>query len=164
MSKTANKLSSKAPAKKRDAASADIAAALHGILADTFVLYMKTHGAHWNIEGPNFHSLHLLFEGQYNELWLALDPLAERIRALGDYAPHSFAEILKRAALKECKGGGKPAEMLDDLLKSQESLVANLHKAARLAQEAGDEVSAGMLLARIEVHDKQAWMLRASLK
>lgn len=140
----------------------EIAAGLRVVLADTFVLYFKTHSFHWNVEGPRFKSLHELFEEQYTELWGFTDACAERIRALDSYGPGSFKEILAEAGLQEAGQIPDAQGMIEALEADNRAIVAGaIFPALRKAQEAGDEASADLLIGRIEVHEKAAWMLRS---
>lgn len=139
-----------------------IVESLNHILADTFVLYMKTHSYHWNVEGPHFDALHRLFGEQYTDMWTAMDDLAERIRALGATAPHNAAEMIKASDLKESKKTPKAMDMVKELAKDHETLSKHLAAAIEVAAEVGDEVSADMLIARQTFHDKTAWMLNAT--
>jgi starvation-inducible DNA-binding protein len=132
-------------------------------LQDTFTLYAWTHGAHWNVTGPHFATLHALFETQYNELWAALDPIAERLRALGVKAPGTAAD-LAHGRLRDPQAVPREATaLLKQLLAGNEALAAELRQAARRAAEAGDDATADLFIGRIDAHDKHAWMLRASL-
>lgn len=139
------------------------AKALSHVLADTYVLYLKTHNYHWNVEGPDFRQLHLMFEEQYQDMWAALDLIAERIRALGCYAPGTYAKFAALATIKENQDIPKAHDMLSELTKDNESIIATLAKATKAAQDAGDEPSAGMLTDRQAIHEKAAWMLRSML-
>jgi len=136
---------------------------LQHILADTFTLYFKTHAYHWNVEGPHFDALHRLFGEQYTEMWTAMDDLAERIRALGDYAPMTVAELTKPGDLKmPTKKTMKAMDMIKDLAKDHETLSKHLAAAIEKASEVGDEATADMLIGRQAVHDKTAWMLNST--
>ena len=136
---------------------------LQHILGDTFTLYFKTHAYHWNVEGPHFDTLHKLFGDQYTEMWTAIDDIAERIRALGDYAPTNVAEIMKPSDLKlPKKAKMKAMDMVKDLAKDHETLSSHLAKAIEKCMEVGDETTADMLIGRQAVHDKTAWMLNAT--
>lgn len=139
-----------------------IVQALKQALADSYTLYLKTQNFHWNVTGAQFHSLHLLFETQYNDLALAVDAIAERIRALGDHAPGSFTEFGKLATVKEAKGVPAAAEMVKALAKDQAILVSTWKKVLIAAEKAGDDVTAGMATARREIHEKNRWMLESS--
>ncbi|MCB1518437.1 MAG: DNA starvation/stationary phase protection protein [Hyphomicrobiaceae bacterium] len=136
---------------------------LNTILGKTFGLYVQTHGYHWNVEGPEFRQLHSQFEEQYTNLWGALDEIAERIRILGAYAPSSIAEL---AALggEEAASAQSAAAMVAALIEAHEAMAADLRGAIVAAQEAEDEVSAGFLTDRLEWHEKELWMMRASAK
>ncbi len=141
-----------------------IAAGLGHLLADTYTLYLKTHNFHWNVEGPMFNTLHLMFEQQYTELALAVDSIAERIRALGVKAPGSYAAFAKLSSIAEETGNPKATEMIRQLAAGQEAIVRTARKIFPLAESAGDEPSADLLTQRMQVHEKNAWMLRALLK
>lgn len=136
-------------------------AGLHAALADTFLIYFKTHAYHWNVTGPNFGALHDFFGGQYKELWDAVDLIAERIRALGGVAPNSLEVLLKAARLTEARKHGNAATMIKDLLADHEKLVGELTALAELADEYDDLATENMVVDRIEAHEKMAWMLRA---
>lgn len=140
-----------------------IASALARILADTHVLYLKTHGYHWNVTGPHFQSLHTLFEEQYTELFEALDELAERIRALGEFAPGSTKQFLELATLSEDPSVPDANAMLTNLVQDNEALVRSLRSAIEEAEEAGDAATADLLTERLDKHEQAAWMLRSSL-
>lgn len=137
--------------------------ALKAILADTYSLQLKTQNYHWNVEGPLFHSLHVMFEEQYNELFSAVDVLAERIRALGEKAPGSYSEFAKLTKMKEAKADADDFEMVKDLYQSNQQLSENLKKALEKAEKADDASTADLFTQRITLHDKAAWMLRAVL-
>ncbi|MDV2857879.1 MULTISPECIES: Dps family protein [Oceanimonas] len=139
------------------------ATALSHVLADTYVLYLKTHNYHWNVEGPNFRQLHLLFEEQYQDMWAALDDIAERIRALGEYAPGTYTKFVELAKIKENQNIPTASDMLKELVADNELLISTLIEATKTAQEAGDEPTAGMLTDRQTVHEKAAWMMRSML-
>lgn len=132
-------------------------------LADTYTLYLKTQNYHWNVEGRHFHSLHLMFEGQYTELAAAVDEVAERIRALGEKAPGSYGEFSKLASIKEGNSSLDENQMVKDLYTSHQQIVSTLKKALSAAQKAEDEPTADLLIGRIQVHEKTAWMLKSSL-
>ncbi len=137
---------------------------LRHLLADTYLLYLKTQNFHWNVKGINFFALHQLFETQYNQLSDAVDVIAERIRALHASAPGSFAEFLKLASLHEASNETSANEMLSSLLKDHESMAAALAKLCAIASELGDEVTLDILIQRETEHDKTAWMLQSSLE
>ena len=134
---------------------------LSRVLGRTFGLYVQTHGYHWNVEGPAFQQLHAKFEDHYNDLWAALDEIAERIRSLGAYAPGTLAELTALA-------GDTPAPvqsadaMVEALISGHEALAEELREAIAIAQEAGDEPSAGLLTDRLAWHEKELWMMKAS--
>lgn len=138
-------------------------AALQNVLADNYTLYLKTQNYHWNVEGPNFKSLHELFEVQYNDLFAANDEIAERIRTLGEKVDGSYAGFSKRATIKEAKLGLDEMEMVRDLFESNQQMIKTLKTALDAAQAAGDEVSADLLIGRITVQEKASWMLRSTL-
>jgi len=143
--------------------SQDNTGSLSRVLAATFRLYVQTHGYHWNVEGPKFRQLHSLFEEQYQELWNALDPLAERIRSLGAYAPGSIAELMKLAG-DEAAPAQSAEAMVDELIEAHGALAGDLRAAITTAQEAGDEPSTGLLTDRLAWHEQQLWMMKASRK
>jgi len=138
-----------------------IADGLAVLLADTYTLYLKTHNYHWNVTGPMFQTLHTLFETQYNELALAVDEIAERIRALGEFAPGSYKEYAKLTSIKEADGIPTAEEMIKDLVKGQEAIAKTARSIVPVADEASDEVSLDLLTQRMTVHEKTAWMLRS---
>jgi len=140
-----------------------MADAVTAVLADTYALYFKTHVYHWNVTGPRFHDLHVLFETQYNELWMATDVIAERIRALDVAAPRSYGEMTNAAAIKSGGEAKDANDMLRDLLKGHEVVVATIRKALALAAEHGDEATADVLTPRLTEHEKSAWMLRSTI-
>ena len=140
-----------------------VAEALSHLLADSYTLYLKTHNFHWNVTGPMFTTLHTLFEVEYQELALAVDEIAERIRALGVVAPGSYAQFSKLSAVKEANGVPPAADMLRRLAEDQEIVVATARKVVEAAEAAGDPVSADLSVRRIEVHEKNSWMLRSHL-
>ncbi len=140
-----------------------MAEAVTAVLADTYALYFKTHAYHWNVTGPRFHDLHALFELQYNELWTATDEIAERIRALGVLAPNSYAAMSEAASITAAAEAVSADEMVADLLRGHEAVVATIRSALALAGEHGDEASADILTPRLTAHEKTAWMLRATL-
>jgi starvation-inducible DNA-binding protein len=146
-----------------DAQRQAIAAGLSRVLADTYTLYLKTHNFHWNVEGPMFNTLHLMFETQYNELALAVDLIAERIRALGLPAPGSYREFAELSSVKETTGHPAATEMIAQLAKDQETVVRTARGVFALADEANDQPTADLLTQRMQVHEKTGWMLRAML-
>ena len=143
---------------------ASIANGLSKLLADTYVLYLKTHNFHWNVEGPMFQTLHQLFMLQYTETWTAIDLIAERIRSLGHYAPGTYREYLKLARIKETEGVPKAPKMVGLLIDGQEAVVRTAREILPLAEAAGDEPTLDLLTQRMQVHEKNAWMLRSLLK
>jgi starvation-inducible DNA-binding protein len=140
-----------------------MAKAVTSVLADTYALYFKTHAYHWNVTGPRFHDLHLLFETQYNELWTATDEIAERIRALGVKAPSSYEAMASAATITAAADEADADEMVRDLLNGQEAVIASIRNALGEAGELGDEASADVLGPRLTAHEKAAWMLRSTL-
>lgn len=136
---------------------------LKKVLADSYVVYFKTHSFHWNVTGPNFKALHDMFEEQYTELWKAIDDIAERIRILEGYAPNSFDELLKPASIKEAGQTPDADGMVKILAEDNLALVDTLMDALKQAENAGDEATVDMMIERIDVHEKSAWMLKSSL-
>lgn len=141
-----------------------IAEGLSKVLADTYTLYLKTHNFHWNVTGPMFQTLHLMFEQQYNELALAVDLVAERIRALGHPAPGSYAQFSKLSSVTEATGVPKAEDMIRQLVEGQEALVRTARKVFVTAEKASDQVTIDLLTQRMQVHEKTAWMLRSLLE
>ncbi len=141
-----------------------IADGLSRLLADTYTLYLKTHNFHWNVKGPMFQTLHLLFETQYNELALAVDLVAERIRALGFPAPGTYAEFIKLASIKEPVGVPLAKDMILDLVAGQESVIRTARSLFPIVNKASDEPTADLLTQRMQLHEKNAWMLRSLLE
>ena len=141
-----------------------IAAGLSRLLADTYTLYLKTHNFHWNVTGPMFQTLHLMFETQYNELALAVDQIAERIRALGYPAPGTYAEYAKLSSIEEDAGVPKAEEMIRLLVAGQEAVVRTARAMFPAVEKANDEPTADLLTQRMQIHEKTAWMLRSLLK
>ena len=137
--------------------------ALSNVLADTFTLYLKTHNFHWNVVGPLFHTLHLMFEEQYNELWLAGDAIAERIRAIGCTAPGSYREFSKLTYLREAEAMPSATEMIVELLRDHETSALTVRWALSVARSAVDPVTEDLLTQRLIAHEKAAWMLRSML-
>jgi starvation-inducible DNA-binding protein len=140
-----------------------IADGLSVLLADTYTLYLKTHNFHWNVTGPQFNSLHLMFETQYNELALAVDLIAERIRALAEPAPGSYSAFARLSTIREAEGLPAAEEMVRILAEDQLAVVRTARAVFPLADAAGDEPTADLLTQRMLVHEKTAWMLRANL-
>ena len=141
-----------------------IADGLARLLADTYTLYLKTHNFHWNVTGPMFQTLHLMFETQYNELWLAIDLIAERIRALGYPAPGTYAEYAKLSSIKESAGVPKAEEMIGLLVEGQEAVVRTARSVFPVVDRANDAPTADLLTQRMQIHEKSAWMLRSLLE
>ena len=141
-----------------------IAGGLSRLLADTYILYLKTHGFHWNVEGPMFQTLHLMFEAQYNELWLALDQIAERIRALGHDAPATYGQFAKLSSIKETSGVPEAKEMVRLLVEGHEAVARTARKIFPAVEKAADEPTADLLTQRLQIHEKTAWMLRSLLE
>jgi starvation-inducible DNA-binding protein len=137
--------------------------ALSNVLADTFTLYLKTHNFHWNVTGPMFHTLHLMFEEQYNELWLAGDAIAERIRALGCTAPGSYREFSKLTYLREPEAVLSATEMIAELLRDHETCARTARWALAIARTAVDAPTEDLLTQRLIAHEKTAWMLKSML-
>jgi starvation-inducible DNA-binding protein len=147
----------------KEADRARIAQGLSRLLADTYTLYLKTHNFHWNVTGPMFQTLHLMFETQYNELALAVDLIAERIRALGFPAPGTYAEFTRLSSIKEPKGVPRAEDMIRELVAGQEAVVKTARSVFPLVDKVNDEPSADLLTQRMQVHEKTAWMLRSLL-
>ncbi len=142
----------------------DIAAGLSRVLADSYTLYLKTHYYHWNVTGPMFNTLHLMFETQYTELSTAVDLIAERIRALGVYAPGTYKEFAKLTVIAEDDGVPKAQDMIKNLVAGQEAVVRTARSLFAVVDKANDEASADLLTQRIQLHEKTAWMLRSLLE
>lgn len=142
----------------------DLTQALAHVMADTYVLYFQTQSFHWNVRGPNFHSLHEMFEEQYEGLAEAVDELAERMRALEVLAPTSLAEITSLARIPRQHGAPRAHEMVAILLDANTHLARDAKRGAELAEQLGDGVTHDLLIARAEAHEKAAWMLRATLE
>jgi starvation-inducible DNA-binding protein len=141
-----------------------VAGGLSRLLADTYTLYLKTHNFHWNVTGPMFNTLHLMFETQYNDLALAVDLVAERIRALGVRAPGSYREFGRLASVRESEGSPDAQEMIRQLVEGQETVVRTARSVFPDAESAGDQPTADLLTQRMQVHEKNAWMLRSLLE
>jgi starvation-inducible DNA-binding protein len=140
-----------------------IADGLSRLLADSYTLYLKTHNYHWNVVGPMFNTLHLMFEGQYNELALAVDQIAERIRALGEPAPGSYKAFMRLSSIDEDEDHPDATEMVRRLVEAHETVVRTARSVFPLAESANDETTADLLTQRLQVHEKTAWMLRSLL-
>ena len=146
-------------AKDREA----IAAGLGRLLADSYTLYLKTHNYHWNVEGPQFNTLHLMFEQHYTELATAVDEIAERIRALGVKAPGSYSAFSELASVTEASGDETAEEMIRQLVIGQETVARTAREVLPAADKANDEPTADLLTQRMQIHEKNAWMLRSML-
>lgn len=140
-----------------------IAKGLSKVLADTYTLYLKTHNYHWNVTGPQFNALHTMFETQYTELAVAVDDIAERIRALGHLAPGSYKEYGKLTSIEDGDGQKSAEEMIRDLVAGQEAIVRTCRETFPLAEEASDEPTCDLLTVRMQTHEKTAWMLRSMI-
>lgn len=140
---------------------AKIAAELSKVLADSYTLYLMTHNFHWNVTGPMFNTLHNMFMDQYTELWQALDVIAERIRALGFFAPGTYAEFAKLSSIKEPAEVPNAEEMIRLLLEANEAVARTARTACAHAEEANDQPTADIMTQRLDIHEKTAWMLRA---
>lgn len=140
-----------------------IAEGLSRLLADTYTLYLKTHNFHWNVTGPMFQTLHLMFEAQYNELSLAVDAVAERIRTLGFPAPGTYKEYSQLTSIDEAEGVPAAEDMIKELVAGQEAVVRTARSVFPLADAANDEPTADLLTQRMQIHEKTAWMLRSLL-
>ena len=143
---------------------AKIAKGLSRLLADSYTLYLMTHNFHWNVKGPMFNTLHLMFMGQYTEQWNALDLIAERIRALGHPAPGTYKEYVRLASIKEVEGVPDADSMIRHLVAAQESTARTARRLLPLVSEANDQPTADLLTQRLDVHEKTAWMLRSLLE
>jgi len=138
------------------------AKAVELLMANTYTLYLKTHGYHWNVEGPHFQQLHIQFMEQYTEMWTAVDELAERLRALGHYAPASYSAMSKLSSIKEETGTPDWKEMVQTLAQGHEAVAKIARDVLRIAEEVGDDATADVVSPRVTVHEKTAWMLRAT--
>ncbi len=141
-----------------------IADGLSRMLADTYTLYLKTHNFHWNVTGPMFQTLHLMFMTQYTETWNAVDLVAERIRTLGFPAPGSYKQFAALTSIKENDGVPNAKEMIRQLVDGQETVARTAREVLPIAEKAGDQPTVDLLSARMEVHEKNAWMLRSLLE
>lgn len=142
----------------------EVAHGLSKLLADTYTLYLKTHNFHWNVEGPMFQTLHIMFMGQYTEMWNALDLLAERIRALGHYAPGTYTEFAKLSSIKESKSIPKALKMVEELILGHEAVIKTSRQVFHAAEAAKDQTTMDVLTQRLDIHEKTTWMLRSLLK
>ncbi len=141
----------------------EIADGLSRLLADSYTVYLKTHNFHWNVTGPMFNTLHTMFEGQYTELAMAVDEIAERIRALGEPAPGSYAQFSELTVISEETGKPSAEDMIRQLVEGQEAIARTARSVFPAAEKAGDEPTADLLTQRIQLHEKNAWMLRSLL-
>ena len=150
----------------RAADRAKVAEGLSRFLADSYTLYLKTHNFHWNVTGPMFNSLHLMFMDQYNEQWTALDEIAERIRALGFNAPGSYGEFVKLSSIPEQAGTRAPGweTMVQQLVEGNEAVCRTARKVLDIADDADDAPTEDLLTQRLQTHEKYAWMLRSLLQ
>jgi len=142
----------------------NIAQGLSHLLADTYTLYLKTHYFHWNVTGPMFNTLHLMFETQYTELALAVDLVAERIRSLDVYAPGTYRDFAKLTSIKETESVPKAQEMIKELVAGHEAVCRTARSVFPAAEAASDEATADLLTQRLQLHEKTAWMLRSLLE
>lgn len=142
----------------------EIAQGLSHLLADTYTLYLKTHYFHWNVTGPMFNTLHLMFEGQYTELALAVDLVAERIRALDIYAPGTYRDFAKLSSIKESESVPKAQEMIAELVAGHEAVCRTARNVFPAADSAVDEATKDLLTQRLQLHEKTGWMLRSLLE
>lgn len=142
-----------------------IASGLSKLLADTYTLYLTTHNFHWNVTGPMFNTLHTMFMTQYTELWNAVDPIAERIRALGHFAPGSYQQFSKLTSLPDVAATPpKATRMIEILVKGHEAVARTARATFALASEADDQPTADLLTQRLDIHEKTSWMLRSLLE
>ncbi len=142
---------------------ANISEALSVMLADSYILYLKTHNFHWNVTGPMFQALHSLFMVQYTELWNALDEIAERIRSLGFHAPGTYKEFMSRTSIKESEGVLMAEAMVSELVIGQEAVARSARATLKVADDADDQATVDLMVQRLQVHEKNAWMLRSLL-
>lgn len=145
----------------KESSRKEIAAGLSKFLADTYTLYLKTHHYHWNVTGPMFQTLHLMFETHYNEMWIATDAIAERIRALGFPAPGSYAEFSKLTSIKDEPGVPKAEDMVKDLVAGHETVIRTARSLFPASEKVGDQSTMDLLTQRMQIHEKTAWMLRS---
>ncbi len=141
-----------------------LAGELSKLLADTYTLYLQTHNFHWNVTGPMFQTLHLMFEQQYNEMWMAADLIAERIRSLGYPAPGTYRAFSQLSSIEEIDGVPPAREMIRRLVDGHETVIRTARSIIPVANEAGDELTADLATQRLQVHEKTAWMLRSLLE
>lgn len=141
----------------------EIANGLSKLLADTYTLYLKTHNFHWNVTGPHFQQLHVMFMDQYTEMWTAVDEVAERIRALGEFAPGGYKEFAALSSIKESEGHPDWKAMISQLVDGHEEVIRTCRALLPQVQKADDESSAALIGDRMRLHEKTAWMLRSLL-
>ena len=137
---------------------------LSRLLADTYTLYLKTHNFHWNVTGPMFNTLHLMFMGQYTEMWTAVDLVAERIRSLGAPAPGSYSDFARLTSIREAEGVPSATEMVRQLVEGHEAVIKTARSIFPVVGAASDEATADLLTQRLQIHEKTAWMLRSLLE
>ncbi|MCC7241655.1 MAG: DNA starvation/stationary phase protection protein, partial [Acidobacteria bacterium] len=137
---------------------------LSRVLADTYTLYLKTHNFHWNVTGPMFQALHVMFETQYDELAIAVDDVAERIRALGLPAPGTYKEFLQLSSIKDGDGTPKALDMVRQLVEGHETVARTARQVFKVAESVSDQPTCDLLTQRMQVHEKTAWMLRSLLE
>lgn len=147
-----------------DSDRAKIAQGLSALLADSYTLYLMTHNFHWNVTGPMFNTLHLMFETQYTELALAVDLVAERIRSLGVYAPGTYAQFSKLTSIDETVDVPKANDMIRELVAGHEAVCRTARSVFPAAEKASDEATSDLLTQRLQLHEKTAWMLRSLLE
>jgi starvation-inducible DNA-binding protein len=141
-----------------------IADGLMRLLADTYYLYSKTHGYHWNVTGPMFNTLHIMFMQQYTELWNSIDLIAERIRSLGFFAPAGYAKLSKLTSISDDEGVPSATQMLANLVSGHEAVIRTARSILEAANAGNDQATLDLLTQRLDVHEKTAWMLRAMLE
>lgn len=141
----------------------EIVAGLERVLADTYTLYLQTHNFHWNVTGPQFNDLHAMFMGQYTEMWTAVDLIAERIRALGSFAPGSYREFARLTRIGEADGVPAAMDMVRRLVEGHETVIRTAREALGPADHANDQATIDLLTQRLQIHEKTAWMLRSLL-
>jgi starvation-inducible DNA-binding protein len=147
-----------------DANRKNIAEGLKSLLSDTYMLYLKTHGYHWNVTGPMFDTLHKMFMAQYTELWNAVDPIAERIRSLGFFAPGTYAEMSKLTSVKEDTKVPKAQDMIKNVIQGHETVIRTAREIFEVAEKGKDQATMDLLTQRLDIHEKTAWMLRSLLE
>jgi starvation-inducible DNA-binding protein len=141
-----------------------VAGELSVLLASSYTLYLKTHNFHWNVKGPMFQTLHTMFELHYTELAIAVDTIAERIRAVGHPAPGTYAAFSRLSTISEAEGVPKALEMIETLVEGHEAIVRAARKVLAVGTEAGDDATVDLATQRLQVHEKTAWMLRSLLE